>query len=52
MYIKYDKIIFLHFLDTSTLISCSILIFSWYVLLVAAATENPAVQRYDIIKNR
>lgn len=41
MYIKYYKIVFLHnFLDTITLISCSTLIFSRYMLVIAATTET------------
>lgn len=37
-------------LVTGTLLSCSTLIFMWYLFFITATAENPALQRYDIIK--
>lgn len=35
-------------LVTGTLLSCSTLIFMWYLFFITATAENPALQRYDI----
>lgn len=38
-------------LDTNILISCSTMVFAWYLLFITATTKTPTSYRYHSIKN-